>query len=75
VDALLVNRGPVAAIRRQAVEILRQFHGHPGFLLGCGVIGHDRNPEHVHAIRQTLDELAAGTLDFEAEASLHLPVL
>lgn len=69
VDALLVNRGPVEAIRRQAVEILSEFHRHPGFLLGCGVLGHDGNPEHVHAIRQTLDELAAGTLSFEAELS------
>jgi uroporphyrinogen decarboxylase len=67
VDALLVNRGPVAAIRRQAVEILKDFHRHPGFLLGCGVIGHDGNPEHVHAIRHVLDEVAAGTLDFEKE--------
>lgn len=67
VDALLVNRGPVTAIRRQAVEILKNFHAHPGFLLGCGILCHDGNPDHVHAIRQVLDELAAGTLDFEAE--------
>ena len=67
VDALLANRGPVEAIRRQAVEILQDFHRHPGFLLGCGVIGYDGNPEHVHAIRNVLDELAAGTLDFEKE--------
>jgi uroporphyrinogen decarboxylase len=67
VDALLVNRGPVEAIRRQAVEILRDFHSHPGFLLGCGVIDYNGNPEHIHAIRHTLDELAAGTLDFARE--------
>ncbi len=69
VDALLVNRGPAAAVRRQAVEILKNFHAHPGFLLGCGVVAYDGNPEHVHAIRRTLDELAAGTLDFEKELS------
>lgn len=67
VDALLVNRGPASAVRRQAVEILRQFHTHPGFLLGCGVVAYDGNPEHVHAIRSVLDDLAAGRLDFERE--------
>jgi uroporphyrinogen decarboxylase len=65
IDALLVNRGPINAIRRQAIEILKRFHRHPGFLLGCGVMGYDGNPEHIDAIRQTLDDLAAGTLDFE----------
>ena len=67
VDALLVNRGPVAAIRRQAVEILKKFHAHPGFLLGCGVLAYDGQPAHIHAIRHTLEELAAGALDFERE--------
>ena len=69
VDALLVNRGPVAAVRRQAVEILRDFHDHPGFLLGCGVVAYDGVPEYVHAIRHALDDLAAGRLDFERELS------
>lgn len=67
VDARLVNMGPMAEIRRQAVEILRDFHEQPGFLLGCGVVGYDGNPNHVHAIRQVLDELASGALDFERE--------
>jgi uroporphyrinogen decarboxylase len=67
VDALLVNRGPVAAIRRQAVEILENFHTQPGLLLGCGVVGYDCNPDHVHSIRSVLDDLAAGRLDFERE--------
>jgi uroporphyrinogen decarboxylase len=68
VDALLVNRGPAAAIREQAIEILREHHNHPGFLLGCGVVAHDGNPEHVHVIRQVLDEEAAGILDLEKAA-------
>jgi uroporphyrinogen decarboxylase len=67
VDALLVNRGPAAAIRRQAVEILENFHTQPGVLLGCGVVGYDCNPDHVQAIRTVLDDLAAGRLDFERE--------
>jgi uroporphyrinogen decarboxylase len=67
VDALLVNRGPVAAIRRQAMEILKDFHTHPGFLLGCGVLAWDGNPDHVHAILQAIKEVAAGTVDFERE--------
>lgn len=65
IDAILVNRGPVEEIRRQALEILKDFRDHPGFLLGCGVVGHDGNPEHVHTIRRTLDELAAGALRFD----------
>ena len=69
VDALLVNRGPAAAVRRQAVEILRDCHDHPGFLLGCGVVAYDGVPEYVHAIRHALDDLAAGRLDFERELS------
>lgn len=70
VDALLVNRGPAAAVRRQAVEILRDFHNHPGFLLGCGVVAYDGVPEYVHAIRQALDDLASNRLDFERELSI-----
>jgi uroporphyrinogen decarboxylase len=69
VDALLVNRGPAAAVRRQAVEILKDFHDHPGFLLGCGVVAYDGVPEYVHAIRMVLDDLAANRLDFERELS------
>jgi uroporphyrinogen decarboxylase len=69
VDALLVNRGPVAAIRRQAVEILENCYKRPGLLLGCGVLGYDCNPDHVHAIRCVLDDLSAGRLDFERESA------
>jgi uroporphyrinogen decarboxylase len=69
VDALLVNRGPAAAVRRQAVGILKDFHNHPGFLLGCGVVAHDGVPGYVHAIRHAIDDLAAGRLDFERELS------
>ncbi|MFB3826950.1 MAG: uroporphyrinogen decarboxylase family protein [Bryobacteraceae bacterium] len=63
VDARLVASGPVEAIREQAIEILQQCHTHPGFLLGCGVVGYDGNPDHVHAIRHVLDDAAAGRLD------------
>ncbi|MGA2635207.1 MAG: uroporphyrinogen decarboxylase family protein [Terracidiphilus sp.] len=70
VDALLVNRGPASAVRRQAVEILKQFHNQPGFLLGCGVVAYDGDPEFAHAIRRVLDDLAANRLDFERELSL-----
>lgn len=67
VDAVLVNRGPVAAIRRQAMEILRESHAHPGFLMGCGVVGYDGKAEHVHAIREAILEVSAGGVDFERE--------
>lgn len=67
VDAVLVNRGPVSEIRRQAVEILRDFHEHPGFLLGCGVVDYRCKPEHVLAIREVIQQEAAGTLDYEKE--------
>jgi uroporphyrinogen decarboxylase len=70
VDALLVNRGPVSEIGRQAAEILSEFRDHPGFLLGCGILCYDGNPEHVHAIRRVLDDVAAGRVDFERELSL-----
>jgi len=69
VDALLVNRGPASAVRRRAVEMLQAFHAHRGFMLGCGVVAYDGNPEHVHAIRQAIEDLAAGRLDFERELS------
>jgi len=70
VDALLMNRGPVSAIRRKAVEMLRAFHSHPGFMLGCGVVAYDGNPDAVNAIRHALDDLAANRLDFERELAL-----
>lgn len=69
VDAVLVNRGPVSAIRRQAMEILKDCHDHPGFLLGCGVVGYDCPKEHPLAIKQAIEDLAAGTVDFEKELS------
>lgn len=69
VDAILVNNGPVSAIRRQAVRILSRFHDHPGFLIGCGVLDYRGRAEHVLAIRDVISELAAGRLDFERELS------
>jgi uroporphyrinogen decarboxylase len=67
VDAVLVNRGPVSEIRRQAVEILRDCRDHPGFLLGCGVVAYDGKLENVLAIREVILEAAAGTLDYGRE--------
>ena len=67
VDALLVNRGPAAAIRRQALEILRDFAKHPGFLLGCGIVAYDGKPEWVLEISRAIREVAAGNVDFERE--------
>jgi uroporphyrinogen decarboxylase len=71
VDAILANNGPVGAIRRQAMEILRDHHQHPGFLLGCGVIAYDGNPDHVHAIRQAIADVAAGNVDFDRELAVN----
>jgi len=67
VDAVLVNTGPVEAIRRQSLEILRECHDHPGFLLGCGVVAYDGHPEYVRAISQAIADVAAGTVDWERE--------
>jgi uroporphyrinogen decarboxylase len=67
VDAILVSRGPVSGIRRQAMEILRDFHDHPGFLLGCGIVGYDGVREHVMAIHQAITDVAQGSVDFEKE--------
>ena len=66
VDAILVNRGPVSEIRRQAMEILRDCHDHPGFLLGCGVVDYNGNPEYAMAIHQAIADVAAGNVDFDA---------
>jgi uroporphyrinogen decarboxylase len=67
INALLVDSGPVSAIRRKAVEMLDKYQHHPGFLLGCGVVAYDGIPEHVHAIRQVIEDLATNRLDFERE--------
>ena len=67
VDARLVNTGPVDAIRRQALEILKQAKDHPGFLLGCGVVAYDGKAEYVNAIRQAILDVAAGTVDWDRE--------
>ncbi len=67
VDALLIARGSVWQIRRQALEILRTCHDQPGFLLGCGVVAYDGTPEHVLAIREAIVDAAAGRVDFEKE--------
>lgn len=70
VDALLVSRGPAAAIRRAALEILSQSSGQPGFLLGCGVVDYNGKPEFVHAIRQAIVDVTAGTVDWERELAV-----
>jgi len=69
VNALLVNRGPSGAVRRSALEILSQCGEQPGFLLGCGIVDYDGDPQHVHAIHQAVAEMAAGTVDLERELS------
>ncbi|HVX65150.1 MAG TPA: uroporphyrinogen decarboxylase family protein, partial [Bryobacteraceae bacterium] len=70
VDARLVHSGPPAAIRRQALEILRECRHYPGFLLGCGVVAYDADPAHVLAIRQAIEDVAADAVDFERELPL-----
>jgi len=70
VDALLVNRGPAAAVRRAALEVLKQCGGQPGLLLGCGVVAYDGNPEHVLAIRQAIADYTAGDIDLERELAV-----
>ena len=64
VDAILVNRGPVAEIRRQTMEILQRHRSHPGFMLGCGVACWDCKPEHVWAIHEAMADVAEGNVDF-----------
>ncbi len=54
VDARLIHSGPPEAVRRQAEGLLRECAGHPGFLLGCGVVAYDTNPAHVLAIRDAI---------------------
>lgn len=56
VDALLVNRGPAAAVRCQALEILGQMKDQPGFLLGCGIVDYNCAAGHVHAIHDAILE-------------------
>jgi uroporphyrinogen decarboxylase len=67
VDAILVNRGPAAAVRRQAMEILKDCHDHPGFLLGCGVVDYNGTRGYVMAIHEAITDVAAGRVDFERE--------
>jgi len=69
VDARLVNSGPPREIRKQALDILRECKDHPGFLLGCGVVAYDGKPENVVAIREAIEDVAAGTVDFDRELS------
>ncbi len=67
VDAVLVNSGPAKAIRRQALEILRDCKDHPGFLLGCGVVAYDGKREYVDAILEAIKDVAADTVDWDRE--------
>lgn len=67
VDARLIHSGPVAAIRKQSMEILSGFHNHPGFLLGCGVVAYDCPAEHTHAILDAIKDVARGAVDFKKE--------
>lgn len=67
VDAVLVNTGPAAAIRHQAMGILRDCHDHPGFLLDCGVVAYNGKPEYVNAIHEAIKDVAAGTVDWDRE--------
>jgi uroporphyrinogen decarboxylase len=52
VDARLIHRGPVEAIRGEAQRISGQCRDFGGFLLGCGIVAYDCPPEHVLALRE-----------------------
>jgi len=54
VDARLIHRGPVEAIRAEAFRVAGQCRDYPGFLLGCGIVAYDCPPEHVLALREAL---------------------
>jgi uroporphyrinogen decarboxylase len=56
VDAVLVNRGTADEVRRAALKILSVCGQQPGFLLGCGVLDYNANPEVVCAIRHALEQ-------------------
>jgi uroporphyrinogen decarboxylase len=57
VDARLIHRGPVEAIRAEAFRVADQCRDYAGFLLGCGIVAYDCPSEHVLALRE-----AVGTL-------------
>lgn len=59
VDARLVHSGPPEAVYGRAMEILEECGRHPGFLLGCGVVAYDTEPENVLAIRRAIEVYAA----------------
>jgi uroporphyrinogen decarboxylase len=67
VDALLVNGGTSAEVRRAACEVLGRRGEQPGLLLGCGVVDYNCDPQVVNAIREALTDYAAGRVDFERE--------
>jgi hypothetical protein len=46
---------------------LRECEDHPGFLLGCGVVAYNGRPEYVNAIRQAIEDVAAGAVDWDRE--------
>ncbi|MCC7498661.1 MAG: hypothetical protein IT160_13855 [Bryobacterales bacterium] len=62
VDARLVNRGPIEAIREDAAATLAEFGNSPGLLFGCGVIAYDTSPEYGLAVRQAIDEFCNSPL-------------
>jgi hypothetical protein len=37
--------------------------------LGCGIVTYNGNPEHVHAIRHAIEDVARGGVDFEKETA------
>ena len=49
------------------MEILKDCHDHPGFLLGCGVVDYNCPAEYVMAIREAIDDVARGPVDFDRE--------
>ncbi len=51
VDARLIHRGPVEAIRSEAQRIAGQCRDFAGFLLGCGIVAYDCPPAHVLALK------------------------
>lgn len=67
VDPRLVHSGPPSMIRQAALRILEVGRDHPGFLFGCGVVAYDCDPSHVHALRWALDDVTAGSVDFDRE--------
>ncbi|MDZ7373543.1 MAG: uroporphyrinogen decarboxylase family protein [candidate division KSB1 bacterium] len=58
-NPVLIHRGPLEEIEKEARAYLQEARGLPLFVLGTGIVAYDTPPQHIVAVRRTLEQVSS----------------